>query len=139
MSQLIEKIYLYILIIFIIVPNLLAQDQSYKIKNGRSFSFGGGLIAKDLIETKRNSYSRSMTTSLKWTAGFFYDRNNSLLASLILAGTKGYRARLNIYPGLIPFGLFSPGLFCAIGKDKELITGIHFSFMPVGYVGVVMK
>lgn len=112
---------------------------SYKTPTGSSFSLGGGLIAKDLIETKRKNNTRSMTTSLKWTAGFFYDRNNSLLASLILAGTKGYRLRLNIYPGLIPLGLFSPGLFCAVGKKGELITGINFSFTPIGCAGDLMR
>lgn len=112
---------------------------SYKAQNGASFSFGGGLIAKDLIEFKRENNTRSMTTSLIWTGGFFYDRNNSLLASLILAGTKGYRVRLNIYPGLISLGRFSPGLFFAIGKNKELIAGIHFRFIPVGCAGFLMN
>lgn len=105
---------------------------SYKKSGGEAFSFGGGLIAKDLIETKYDNDTRSLTTSLMWTGGFFYDRNNSLLASLILAGTKGYVVRLNIYPGLIFPGRFSPGLFLAIGKYNELIMGVQFRFTPVG-------
>jgi len=112
---------------------------SYKAQKGTSFSFGAGLIAKDLIELNGKNNTRSMTTSLVWTAGLFYDRNNSLLASLILAGTKGYRVRLNIYPGMISLGKFSPGLFFAVGKEKELIAGIHFRFIPVGCAGYLTK
>ena len=108
---------------------------SYKAVNGKSFSFGAGIKAKDLITTNYNNNTRSMTTSFIWTAGLFYDRNNSLLASLILAGTKGYRARLNIYPGLIKYGFITPGLFCAISEDEQLISGISFNFLPFGYAG----
>jgi len=49
------------------------------------------------------------------SAGVFYDRNNSLLASLIVRGTEGLALRANVYPACcsakldklpFPLGLF---------------------------------
>lgn len=105
---------------------------SYAFKNGNCVSAGGGIVAKDLVDVDPDTQEGVKTTTFKWTAGIFYDRNNSLLASLILAGTKGYKVRLNVYPGLIPTGKYSPGLFCALGKQEELIFGIHMHNIPIG-------
>lgn len=105
---------------------------SHTREDGRSYSFAGGLVAKDLVELENNSGVREMTTTLVWTAGVFYDRNNSLLASLILSGTKGYKARLNIYPGLLHLGRVSPGLFANLRKDNQIALGLQFSFLPFG-------
>ncbi len=84
---------------------------SYQRKNLTSISLAGGLVAKDLVHIDNTSGVRELTTTLVWTAGIFYDRENSLLLSLILSGTKGYKARLNIYPGVIKIGKLSPGFF----------------------------
>jgi hypothetical protein len=105
---------------------------SYRRDDGGSYSVAGGLVAKDLVEIDNNSGVRELTATLVWTAGFFYDRNNSLLASLILSGTKGYKARLNIYPGLVHFGKISPGFFINLRKDNQFVTGLHLNFLPVG-------
>jgi len=106
---------------------------SYKFKNGKCLSVGGGVVAKDLVDVDPEIREGVKTTTFEWTAGIFYDRNNSLLASLIMAGTKGYKIRLNVYPGLIPAGSYSPGLFCALGKEEEWIFGIHMHNIPVGF------
>jgi hypothetical protein len=105
---------------------------SYLRDDGTSISFGGGLVAKELIAVENNSGVRELTATLVWTAGIFYDRNNSLLASLILAGTKGYKARLNLYPGLLRTGKFSTGFFMNLRKDNQIVVGVHFNFLPVG-------
>ncbi|NIV03608.1 MAG: hypothetical protein GWN16_10055 [Calditrichae bacterium] len=105
---------------------------SYRRPDGISYSVAGGLVAKDLVEIENNSGVRELTTSLVWTLGFFYDQHNSLLASLILSGTKGYKARLNVYPGLIHIGWVSPGFFLNLRKDNQVVTGFQFNFTPFG-------
>lgn len=107
----------------------------YRTNDGRGFSAGVGLKAKDLVEIEddnENDGIRSLTTSLRWTAGLFYDRNYSLLASFIFSETKSYRYRLNIYPGIIGIGPVSPGLFCAMDADHAVVVGIHIPAIPFG-------
>ena len=56
--------------------------------------------------------------------GVFYDRENSLLASLIVSDRINEKVKLNIYPGVIHLGPVSPGLFVSLGKGDQLIAGI---------------
>lgn len=102
---------------------------SYRRKDLTSISLAGGLVAKDLVHIDNNSGVREQTTTLVWTAGIFYDRENSLLLSLILSGTKGYKARLNIYPGMIRIGKLSPGFFFNLRKDNQAVMGLHFFYL----------
>jgi hypothetical protein len=39
---------------------------------------------------------------------------------------------LNIYPGVVKLGKFSPGLWFAYSKDANLILGIAVSWSPIG-------
>jgi hypothetical protein len=105
---------------------------SYRADSGKSYSFAGGLVAKDLVEVENNSGVRELTTTLVWTAGLFYDLNNSLLTSLILSGTKGYKARVNVYPGVFYLWHISPGFFVNLRKDNQIALGLQFSFFPIG-------
>jgi len=105
---------------------------SYQFNENSSFSVGGGLVAKELVEVDDTDDVRSLTTKLVWTLGFFYDRNDALLTSLILSGTKGYKARLNIYPGVIHLGGVTPGIFINMTKDNRFIVGFQFQFFPFG-------
>lgn len=92
------------------------------LENNRHLSVGGGLTLKDVVEVSLPDSPRKATTELVWTAGIFYDVEGSLLASLILSGTKRYRMLLNVYPGVISAGTFSPGLFAAMSKNSDLIV-----------------
>ncbi len=105
---------------------------SYARPNGDAISFGAGLTAKELVgvKGKDDSHLRSLTANLALTAGVFYDRNGSLLASLIYAGKKDNMIRLNIYPGMIRIGEFSPGFFLLINRQKEAIAGIQLWLLP---------
>ena len=105
---------------------------SHLLENNRHLSVGGGLTLKDVVEVSLPNAPRKATTDLVWTAGIFYDAEGSLLASLILSGTKRYRMLLNLYPGVITAGLFSAGLFAALSKNNDLIAGISLSFFPLG-------
>ncbi len=105
----------------------------YRTDSGGGLSIGAGLKANELITTYYDNNTRSMTTSFLWTAGVFYDRNYSLLASYIYSQSKSYRHRLNIYPGLFRYGRFSPGLFCAVGQHRRIVWGIHLPAIPMGF------
>ncbi len=82
---------------------------SYQTAKGKNFSVASGVATKDLIKANDDADTRTLTASLVRTMGFFYDKNNSLLVSFILS--KEYKAKLNIYPGVIFFGKHSPGFY----------------------------
>jgi hypothetical protein len=107
---------------------------SFTQPDGRCYSFGLGLVAKNLLEVDQIS----KTLDLAVSGGVFYDRNNSLLASLLYAKTKDYRYRLNLYPGLVKLGPFKPGFFLALNKKDRIMTGITFgslTSLPFGLAG----
>ena len=105
---------------------------SYKRHDGKSFSAAAGLVADELVDAETGGASRVLTTNLVWTLGFFYDIDNSLLASVILAGTKGYKVRVNVYPGLVRIGPISPGFFINIREDNKAVAGMMVRFFPIG-------
>jgi hypothetical protein len=110
---------------------------SFTRPDGQCFSFGLGLVAKNLIEVDQISKTLDMAAS----GGIFYDRNNSLMASLLFARTKDYRYRLNIYPGLVDIGPLRMGCFAALDSDDRVMYGITFGNlknMPVG-IGASLK
>jgi hypothetical protein len=105
---------------------------SWKRANGDAFSIAAGLKAKDLVEIAQGANSVSLGAS----AGFFYDRQNSLLASLELARTKDYRLRFNLYPGVAKIGGISPGLVFALTREKTYLLGIQVGGTPLMPVGL---
>ena len=105
---------------------------SFRSENGDCISAGAGLVANELFEIGERTTFRELSARLVVTAGIFYDRNNSLLASLIYSKTQDYKLRLNIYPGLIPMKYLSPGIFLSMDQDNILSAGISFRISPVG-------
>ncbi|MCP4290331.1 MAG: hypothetical protein GY780_00675 [bacterium] len=109
---------------------------SFTRPDGRCFSFGLGLVAKNLLEVDEVS----KTLDLAASGGIFYDRNNSLLASLLFARSKDYRYRLNVYPGLVNLGPFKPGFFVGLNADERVMYGITFGnlrHLPFGLGGSI--
>ena len=105
---------------------------SIKRENGECYSFGAGLIADKLVDLSDDTKLRSLTAEMVPSAGIFYDRNNSLLASLIYSKSQDYMWRLNIYPGLFSVKGVSPGIFLAIDQDEKMRAGITLSCIPLG-------
>jgi hypothetical protein len=112
---------------------------SYKTDDERNFSFGAGLRAKELINVDDGTRGRKLTANLTWNIGAFYDRDNSLLASILFSGLNDYKLHINIYPGIIHIGKFSPGLFCAFGEQGKFVSGLNLSYVPVGIAGGVSE
>jgi hypothetical protein len=109
---------------------------SREIDNGYSISFAMGVKADQVLNLDRGA----QTVTLKGSAGLFLDREGSLMASLHVASAKDYAVRLNIYPGLLKYRGFSPGIFVGTrrnetGDKTRLVTGINFrwpTWQPLG-------
>jgi hypothetical protein len=77
---------------------------------------------------------RERTIATSWHAGIFYDRNNSLLASLVMSGVKEYFIMADVYPGVLQAGGFSPGLWTVIGRDGSFLFGLTTRYVfALGY------
>ncbi len=101
---------------------------SYKFVDGKSISVGFGLRAKKIITSKSGARVDYLKTT--WNIGLFYDINNSLMSSLFLSGLTDYRVQLNIYPGLLKIGSFSPGIWCVYQTNGNILFGINTIWTP---------
>lgn len=109
---------------------------SFERANGDCISFGTGMTAKGLVNISESENVRRLTTDLVLTAGLFYDRNNSLLASLLYSQTQDYRVRINVYPGVVKIYKFSPGFFMSLNHENKPSIGINFRLIPLGLARV---
>ncbi|MDR3626531.1 MAG: hypothetical protein P4L45_06845 [Ignavibacteriaceae bacterium] len=105
---------------------------SNKVNETDSFSYGVGFKTKHLVDL--NTEVRERTIESSWHAGVFYDRNNSLLASVVMSGVKEYFCSIDVYPGIIKFDKFSPGLWTIISRNGEAAFGITTRYVfSIGY------
>ncbi len=100
---------------------------SQKINETDNLSYGLGFKTKHLVDVATDVRQRTIETS--WHAGIFYDRNNSLLASVVLSGVKEYFCSIDIYPGILKIGKFSPGLWTVIGRDGNMLIGFSTTYV----------
>jgi hypothetical protein len=105
---------------------------SYRHTDTDDITVGGGLSTRELVEVQDRTGVRTLTATLVWTAGFFYDRNSSLLASLILGGARGYAARLNVYPGLLDLLGLPCGWTLLLEKSGSVAVGVTVGGLPAG-------
>ncbi|MDR2697856.1 MAG: hypothetical protein LBB40_05210 [Holophagales bacterium] len=123
---------------FIVRPNMFKSERvkpfvffgmtnlfglSHRSSGADSISWG---IGTAMLEAK--------PAEMRLSGGIFWDRDNSLLASLILNGTDNLALRLNIHPGAI-FGksIWSPGIYVGIGdRYKDINFGITIKYSPLG-------
>jgi hypothetical protein len=107
---------------------------SYRFRDRETISVGAGLTANDLLEIAEGV----QTVSFGAAGGIFYDRDNSLLASLLFARSKDNRVRFNVYPGWLGFGRFAPGFWVADSRESGTNFGITLNFpttLPLGLAG----
>lgn len=110
-----------------------ALGLSWRYDREYSLSAGGGVGTVGVYEVDQANGHRKMTAALGYTAGLFWDRNNSLLASLILSEQRMYRARLNVYPlPAMSDWKFKPGFFLGYGRNREVYLGLALNFSPMG-------
>jgi hypothetical protein len=99
-------------------------------ENQESISLTGGVIVNSLSTADISTSQKAYTANLRWSAGAFYDDKNSLLISLIATGAEHNRLRLNIYPGVLKIGSFSPGVF--VDNTGEWAAGFSVRYCPIG-------
>jgi hypothetical protein len=100
----------------------------YKINDTKMISLAAGLRAQTL-EVLDGSTNRQ-TVNVVPNIGLFYDRNNSLLVSLLLSKAFRDAVILNIYPGVLKIGRFSPGAYLSYSRNGETNIGITTRWTP---------
>jgi hypothetical protein len=103
---------------------------SHNFSGEKCLSLTGGVIMNGLTDANITTSQKAYTATLRWSAGIYYDIDNSLLMSLILSGSDAQKLRFNIYPGFLKIGSFSPGVF--IANTKEWVGGFSVRYCPVG-------
>ena len=104
---------------------------SYRLPDGSAFSAGAGTCATSLVDLGRGR----QTADLLPSAGFFYDRNGSLLFSVTTAKNSRYGVRVNAYPGMVRVHGWTAGLFVLYARNGDTVTGVQFAQFPVGLAG----
>jgi hypothetical protein len=105
---------------------------SFLRQNNESFTVAVGATQRQLRTVNITNGARTITVDLGWMAGIFYDRENSLLASVMASDRINEKVRLNLYPGVIDLLGFSPGLFVSFGERNQFIAGISVQYTPMG-------
>jgi hypothetical protein len=109
---------------------------SYRWGDGHAFSVAGGMRAREQVDVGDDL----RTVKLVGSYGLFYDRNNSLLASVLWAATSRYKFRLNLYPGSLRWGRFAPGLFVNLNRGtSDMILGVDLRLLPGVPVGLAHR
>jgi hypothetical protein len=105
---------------------------SYSSDKINNYSLGVGQVTNKINSNIRGSL-RFLTPDIDGAIAFFYDRNNSLLLSVLMTGPKVPNIRVNIYPGLIKIGSLTPGLFIGLGEWDKFVFGINlYHQLPFG-------
>jgi hypothetical protein len=105
---------------------------SFLQENNESISVSAGFAARELRTVDVTNAARTVTVSLGWIAGIFYDRENSLLASFMASNRVNEKFRLNIYPGVVDLFGGMVGFFASIGRGDHFIAGITMQCSPIG-------
>jgi len=97
---------------------------SHRLAGGDCLSWGAGAAVVD---------ARRTSAELRPSVGLFWDREGSLLASLLLNGTEGLAVRLNLHPGVLGAGPWSPGVFVGVEDGGGVQAGAVLRWAPLGW------
>lgn len=105
---------------------------SFKTNNEESISFGAGVASKRVYtsDTRNGTITKSIVVCPM--AGVYWDRNNSLLASLVVCDSFYELIRLNLFPGSFNVLSVTPGFFIGIGNGGKCTLGLNLSILPMG-------
>lgn len=104
---------------------------SLKTSDEESVSFGLGIASKSVYTYDVNHDFVAQAIHTGPIGGVYFDRKNSLLASLVVTDSFHDLIRIQCFPGLIPWG-FSPGIFFSLGQQSQFTVGVTASFLPAG-------
>lgn len=94
---------------------------------GRNLSFGGGFKADQLLDVTEYHQGAELAV----TGGVFYDRDDSLLASVLWAKSKDYKLRVNLYPGLFNVWGLKPGFMFNLNRNRSTAFGVTLLNLPL--------
>jgi hypothetical protein len=96
-----------------------------------SIGFGVGLV--ELIPEYKNGVRVVVpgTDYKNYELGFYWDRGESLLASLSIGGMGNPRVQLNVYPGFVRMAGFSLGAYFLGGRYEGYGGGLTISYAPI--------
>ena len=104
---------------------------SRRVGEGDWFSLGAGWDPTENPIT--DPVTGEKTVTLNPNVGMFYDRDGSLLGALHVRFNRIELVTMNVYPGVVHFGGWSPGLFAHVLKDGRMRFGVVPKFgMGVG-------
>ena len=106
---------------------------SYRYNKIHNFSIGVGTVV-NMLHEKRLKWSRVLTPALDGAFGFFYDKNNSLMSSVIITYPRLFNVRIDIFPGFIRKKWFIPGVFIGFGEWDHFAIGLTTAYIPVGVI-----
>jgi len=104
---------------------------SRRVSENSTLSFGAGSVIFGLRESRQGE-ARLVTPLTKNAVGLFWDRNNSLLASAVIAGAKADYFKVELFPGLLRIGSLKPGFFIGQLDGGNLQIGVAASWFPLG-------
>jgi hypothetical protein len=125
--------------LFFLFGNFGILGLSFKRNPEDAISIGAGLASTGVKSLPVQNGVPSNTVESGPMAGIYYDRNNSLLMSLVYSASKNCRLRLNVYPGVISSSYFSPGLFITVADPGVVIAGVTMKILPLGLSAYVPK
>jgi hypothetical protein len=108
---------------------------TFRGSTSHSISIAGGVMAKELVDAAPGLPSRSITATIVPALGIYYDRENSLLFSAVIAPRKDDKMSINVYPGVLKVRGVSPGISLAIGGRRGLSLGVNLMGLPLGVAG----
>lgn len=107
---------------------------SYHINAEHSVTLAAGARGKDLFVI--DGRARVLTTELVPTGGIYWDRNNSLMASLTASGQSDQSVILQVYPGVADIFGAHTGFWATWGTSGTMGIGITLQqAIGVGYRG----
>jgi len=109
---------------------------SYIMQNESTVSVGLGRVVNRIrSEIRETDYLENtifFTPDMDGAFSISLSKNNSLLMSAMITGPRFYNVQINVYPGIIKLGEFSPGLYFAIGESEGIVLGLSFETIPLG-------
>ena len=105
---------------------------SFKTNQEDAISFGVGMTSNNVKTSLNSNGEPRFTITTGPRAGIYWDRNNSLMVSLVASDNFHSLVLMNIYPGVFSSKSFSPGFFLLAGNGGTFTIGITASFLPIG-------
>jgi hypothetical protein len=101
---------------------------SLKVDSEHSITMAVGARGRRLVDVDPTIHLK--TLELVPTGGVFWDRNNSLLASLTASGQADQTIIAHVYPGLVRIGPLQPAFYASWGSSGSVGVGMALRATP---------